>query len=719
MLTNRSSVLGRSVVAAIMGCLAFGSPAYTQQITGVGDTTSTPVAGVPHNYITGVSEIVNPANGALSIRIQVPTPHERGANWPTNAFTYDSSELYSLVPSWVTNGNPLFTSLTGLALQDAEGSSVSGQTLTLSFTLPGPPYTTYECEVTSGYIYTDTNGGKHGLGLEVTTPVQGGPSACTEGPIAEYQNHYVGGDEQYKAYVNPSTRVATVIDLHGNAVAPTSTSLFTEDVNGNEQTESYNSGTLQIATTTGRNITTTPTSNGYNFSVPGVAPVSGQAAAYVATDETVGAPSARLNFSIVNGGNACQLTSISNATYSTKQPASVTLPNGETYQFQYDSASGLIDKITYPTGAWVEYTWTVIPNSEGVQYRTTTPNGQGGLCAVTHDWFAITKRVVSDDGTNADEEQDFSYSTVWPAPGNPNSYEWTSKKTTVTTKDVLHSTQFNTVYSYSPMEPPPEADTAWEDLGYVPQENTIQYFDTNASLLKTVTKTWQSMNLLSGECETIPNVGTSGKFYTYQTYSFGNTGMVILNPGALLTTLPVDVQEYGSGVPTGCTNPGGTPLRETKTTYASFASTPLFSTYSAILDRPSTVQVYGNGALLSETDYNYDQVAPTVVSSVLNHDDVNYGLNSTAPRGNPTTVTKKCFVGSAGCTNSVTTYAYDNDGNVLSATDACGNTTCSDMPGSSHTTTYNYADNYTDGTPPGKTNAYVTTITEPSPNGLQ
>lgn len=68
-----------------------------------GDTTTTPIAGVPHDYITGLHEIVNQANGVLSIRIGQPVPHERGQNWPAYAFVYDSSG--SMLPGWTTNTN--------------------------------------------------------------------------------------------------------------------------------------------------------------------------------------------------------------------------------------------------------------------------------------------------------------------------------------------------------------------------------------------------------------------------------------------------------------------------------------------------------------------------------------------------------------------------------------------------------------------------------------
>ena len=37
-----------------------------------------------------------------------------------------------------------------------------------------------------------------------------------------------------------------------------------------------------------------------------------------------------------------------------------------------------------------------------------------------------------------------------------------------------------------------------------PVENTIVYKDTDGSLLKTVTKKWNNINQLAGECETLP-----------------------------------------------------------------------------------------------------------------------------------------------------------------------------------------------------------------------
>jgi RHS repeat-associated protein len=50
----------------------------------------------------------------------------------------------------------------------------------------------------------------------------------------------------------------------------------------------------------------------------------------------------------------------------------------------------------------------------------------------------------------------------------------------------------------------------------------------------------------------------------------------------------------------------------------------------------------------------------------------------------------------------------------LSMTDPCGNVNCSDVAGTSHTTTYSYADSPSGGNQAGNSNAYVTQITDPN-----
>ena len=66
-----------------------------------------------------------------------------------------------------------------------------------------------------------------------------------------------------------------------------------------------------------------------------------------------------------------------------------------------------------------------------------------------------------------------------------------------------------------------------------------------------------------------------------------------------------------------------------------------------------------------------------------------------------------------GGTSPSTTYTDHETGQVLSMEDPCGNGTCSDTIGTNHTTKYYYADSYSSGTLSGKTNAYLTMITNP------
>jgi YD repeat-containing protein len=174
-------------------------------------------------------------------------------------------------------------------------------------------------------------------------------------------------------------------------------------------------------------------------------------------------------------------------------------------------------------------------------------------------------------------------------------------------------------------------------------------------------------------------------------------------------------------------------LRETVHNYQTFATNPLYKTFSyptfsatsTLRTSPCQTIVYdGNSNRYAETDYFYDNggsgsVCPstagtpsvTTVSNLVvgTHDETNYGSSSTTPRGNLTKVVEQCFQGTQACSsgNPTTTYTYDETGQVTSSTDPKTNTT-----------QYSYADRYTNGTPPGNTNAYLTTLTRPTVNGV-
>jgi len=82
----------------LLGSLAIG------QITNNNDDTSTPIPGAGHDYLHLLSETVNPANGSVSIRINVPTPKGRGLSLPFS-FAYDSNGVNHLVGTALGNGN--------------------------------------------------------------------------------------------------------------------------------------------------------------------------------------------------------------------------------------------------------------------------------------------------------------------------------------------------------------------------------------------------------------------------------------------------------------------------------------------------------------------------------------------------------------------------------------------------------------------------------------
>jgi RHS repeat-associated protein len=453
---------------AVLFLLVAIAPTSRAQGGGIGNTTSTPVAGVPHDYITGLNEIVDPANGALSIRIPQPVPTERGQNWPAYAFIYDSNR-FTLMPEWSTSStNPPITSLGALPYGGGPSAGIGMVGYTSNFLdvcqqTSQYSCTRFTCHQQAGYVFADPDGGLHGLGLQVGIPLTNNTSNDCQ--YFSVRNYYIGGDERYKASMDSNTLAVTVVDLHGNRPVG-------EDTNGN-----------------------------YRDTTHRTAPVPAQSTIQLQTVNNV-SQAYSVSGTSEDGTNSCDVTSITPPLQppSISVARSVTLPNGQQYIFQYDLPKGLINKITYPTGATVTYTWSVIPKSQGVQYKQTVVTGLGGTCFLQYDWFAITKRVVSFDGVTNAQEQDFAYNTVWP---NAQTYKWTSKTTTVTTKDLIRGTSFNTVYNYSPMFPPAESDQPWEDLGYVPVENTVQYFGTDGSWLKTTTKSWATSTILSAECTTL------------------------------------------------------------------------------------------------------------------------------------------------------------------------------------------------------------------------
>jgi YD repeat-containing protein len=312
------------------------------------------------------------------------------------------------------------------------------------------------------------------------------------------------------------------------------------------------------------------------------------------------------------------------------------------------------------------------------------------------------------------QTQTFTYSTTWStsAPAL-----WTAKTTKVSTTDNVVGETALTAYAYSPIFAPavPFVYTAYP--GQIPVESTIQYYDwgNTTTPLRTVTKSWYDQYDLASQQTTVQDI--SPNLTSQITYCYVGTSCT---PSKVLSQLQ-ETDEYDFGA--------STPTRKTVTTYQSFSGAP-----GMIADSPcSTVVEDGSSNHLAETDYLYDGGATTCGASgtpsvsgvtgliATTHDETYFGPSKTTPRGNPTKVTKLCIAPACSSGNSSTSYTYDETGQVLTKIDPCGNASCSDMSGTSHTTSYSYTDSYTTisggsnigYTPSGNTNAYLTKITNP------
>lgn len=666
---NRCRNLHRNFLSFIFATLLAAPWMIIFGQTPVDNTTATPAPGDQHYYITQLSEIVSPMNGSLSIRVQAPTPHARGINLPVYAKIYDTNGQFYPTPSWgysTARGAQLLTAVSWEAPYWLTGGP--NVVDTRQTTINGPVGTTNGTQVTCTYLdnftYTDATGGRHPFNFLTTQDPN--VDSCRAFNISPTSTGSWSSDGSYTGYLLGYSETI-VFNSHGDQVVATQ-SHAVEDSNGN-----YLGGPGY-----------TKTSN--SLSIPGLG------GAYSWTTHSAGtANGTSLSFNAA-AGNTSQDSSCPTS-FPTRPGMgygddTLTLPNNGQYTFGYDPTFNNISQITYPTGVVVTYTWQMIPQSQYIAFFL--PSGSDS-CYYRYDWPAITKRVVSVAGTNV-EEQDFSYTTTWGS----SSGAWTQKTTTVTTKDLLRPgiPSTSVVYTYMPT------------FGIsAPLESKIEYHGTDGAILKTVQRVWNSDHTLEAECTTESTGSTSGVFYKYES--------------PYLMSRVTDKGEFDFGLNTSyCqqpaigTNPvwpSSTPTRETQTIYASFSGNSINPYAYMILDRPQSVKFYGNGTLVSETDYGYDESTIHDLSNAPDHHDSNFGTSYKSGRGNLTSVTRKCITGT-GCTqDSVTKYEYDITGQLYSMTDPNLNTTL-----------YSFSDNYVsgDGSPSANSNAYLTSVTYPTVNGI-
>jgi len=714
-----------TLLALFLPSLACG-----QAATSVNNSESTPVPGVGHNYINFLSETVDPGNGSLNVQIQVPVPPSRSLTIPFS-IAYDSNGNFHIQDS---NPPGSVTGATDASYVSSNGWSYSAPLLSYYNTYNSAKWKIQNgfqiystCEYLGDFIFTDPSGGRHSLYLAYLLPNQTNfcnqPTTPTSSSLSD--TGVEGGYTAYMVIANGSSGQVYVASPDGTVYVFDVNTFNMPQLNGDgtpqtPPTTSYSlpssiedrNGNLTNVVASGPNTNYDATSTPIWFPLaytdsagrPAVSTsgfgangntvtVSGISIPYTVswgTNPFSDSPSYTLGTQKIDTLSACPTSLADPATGSgsgVSAVTSITLPNTRSYQIFYDSTSGRVGKIIYPTGGWVQYVWGPNRLSDVVLFPSSQVNPvTGPLCEDRYDTVAVIHRYVSYDGTTIALQQDFSYSTTWDT-NIP--FTWDSKQTIVTTHDLVAGITYQTVYNYSSsnQQNPPNDHSSF--AAQLPIEQSIIYKAPNGTVLRTEYKSWRTRSLLASSCQTLDNNMTSGVFYAY-------------SAGDQLA----DKKEYDFGVvqPGVCTIPSATPTRETVINYQSFANTPIYTNGPSIFDRPSTVVIKdANGNTAAETDYSYDQ-ASVGSASATDHDETNYSASSGAPRGNATTVTRKCL---QSCTNQAATYTFDETGQVTKMTDPNGNVT-----------QYSYTDNYTSGTPPGNTNAYLTQVIMPVTNGV-
>jgi hypothetical protein len=320
-------VVGRSFAAGLIVIALSCLPSVARgQITDVANTTTTPIPGAGHDYIKMLSETVNPADGSVNLSISAPVPSARQFTVPFS-FTYNSNGVH--FPSAV-NGQLLWNyafhgssnpnelgggwsfSFPSLGSVDAQLSTTTGKAET--------------CYYQSGYVFEDAAGTRHPLGL--LHALKNSIVNCeTYFSVDEVDSAAEG---PYQATIN-SLGTVTVAGPSGTVYNfPTGAGYASiEDRNGNVDSSS----TIDDL---GRPLSITQTG-----AFPSSVSIAGLASPYTIAPTSV-SPDFTVKSTVLNPTGCLstfELGGVNDQSQTTM--ASLTLPNGQEYQFQYDPVYGL------------------------------------------------------------------------------------------------------------------------------------------------------------------------------------------------------------------------------------------------------------------------------------------------------------------------------------------------------------------------------------------
>lgn len=680
-----------------------------------------PVSGAGHNYVGVGAETVNPADGSLTFDLPLEPPAGRQLSMKFGIrFSGNEQDFLSNSPG--SNGNLYWASIydpTEVSGWTYELPSVAAQTSVIaSAYIPynGCPngvcaFSLDRCFATDSYIFRGLDGVQSSLAIGNMYPDSSNlVNYCTaavkspgirHGILAIIQDNIQVVDQSGTTYQFPGIGGGAP----DNPVMSAALASSITDRNGNQITQNGNS----YRDSTGRTAISWGT-----LGSNGAINVSGLGSVNVVWTSGLTA-SATMTGHNASGSNGCSLSS-SHVPNPGSGISEIDLPNGRKYTFQYDSAYGKVAKVTFPDGGYVRYVWGLNPSAKETHATwIIPPNPQQFSCDFIFDIPAVTDRYVSYDGTTEVLHQHFSFSTVWS--GNV----WTSKTTTVTSTDLLTSQVTKAIYVYGAVPGDPNMFVNQNHyLNVIPVEVSATYQDGASKTYKVVNKAWLSAHALSQE-QTI----------LYDSTGNATAGSMVLRcfdaNEQVTNTFEYGFQNEGTypGTPSCYTAAAGStnttyegPLRrQTTTVYHPFFSwngptEPHSYTGTHIVNAPDSVTVAdGSNATAKQTLYSYDEFALQASSAI------NLGAISGA-RANATTTQRLI----SGTTYATTKYHYYDTGQVYTMIDPCGNTTCSDVTGAAHTTTYSYADAYTTlsggvnasyTSPNGFTSAYLTQVTNP------
>lgn len=367
--------------------LAASAQTTFQPYTLMSNATRPPVEGVGHDYIHDLSETVNPASGQLSIRIAAPMPRERALNFPTYAFMWDSTGRfgfqaeYQAYCSVIDDQGDLKcigvvsapTILVGFA--PAQPSILNTDELFTMNSTEDYPTGQREafCSYNGPYIYEDASGGFHNFSITTGFRSSAFLGCPVDGISPAYSDLY-NKDPHFKAVVNSSATSIIVTNSAGDMFFGAGIQ-NAEDTNGNHGLASGRAPAISIQTNDGT-IPHTYLNKKQILSIdyPGITgSYTYQYGPVSVTPNALGNLAASVTLDTADSVGDCKvglLDPVSGTPVggpdSVAPVTGVGLPEGLSYQFGYDYNTGLIDKITYPNGATVQYAWGINPQSEWI-----------------------------------------------------------------------------------------------------------------------------------------------------------------------------------------------------------------------------------------------------------------------------------------------------------------------------------------------------------------